>query len=555
MESVFELLKSKFFSFLQSHFSLSAQTVAAVELVLQEDANKADFGDMSSNAAMVLARSLGRSPRIIAQEIVQYFSDDLIERIDIAGPGFLNFFLIDAAFVVEAQRYATDLAVALQPEQGYIRRSYSVEFVSANPTGPLHIGHGRGGIIGDVMGNVLRFLGNRVTKEFYVNDAGKQIQTLGQSLLIRCQQVLGERVELPEDAYHGEYLRIMAQEMLAQAPENVRRAIDAQDLCFFSEYAYHRLREEQEATLAEYKIQFDVWFSERILHSSHAVDESIQMLIDRGHTYELDGALWFRSTTFGDDKDRVLRRANGEYTYVAADVAYMLHKLHRGAEQLVMVLGQDHHSYVVRLKGILQALGYRADQLDVILYQLVTVKEDGEVLRLSKRAGRIVSLRDIIQLVGSDVARFFYLHRKADAHLDFDLALALRRTDENPVFYLQYAFVRTGSILERACKHEFLATFSMADAKNFSREERILLRKIFSLKTLLVSIAASYQAHLLTYYALDLAQQFHAFYAAYRVVDVEQIEQSRRRLALVSLVRSQLALCFDLLGICAPEQM
>ncbi len=555
MITPFDMLSARFLGFLQKRFSLDAAVMENIAIVLQEDVRKSEFGDMSCNAAMVLARKLAKAPRVIADEIVSNFSDELVERIEIAGPGFLNFFLTDACFAREAQLYAIDVAAALSPAPSYQRREFSVEFVSANPTGPLHIGHGRGGIIGDVLGNVLRFLGNRVVKEFYVNDAGKQINTLGLSLMVRCRQVLGEAVELPEEAYHGEYLRDMALEMVAAAPDVVRSALEKQDVCYFSEYAYHRLREEQEETLSEYKIAFDVWFSERTLHASGAVSSAINKLIERGHTYEHEGALWFRSTTFGDDKDRVLCRANGEYTYVAADVAYMLDKLERGAEQLIMVLGQDHHSYVVRLKGILQALGYRPEQLDVILYQLVTVKEDGEVMRLSKRAGRIVSLQDIIDTVGSDVARFFYLNRKADAHLDFDLALALRRTDENPVFYLQYAYVRTGSILERAQNTPEIASFSPQDLCGFDLEEKALLRKIFALKTMLLSISCNYQAHLLTYYVLELAQQFHAFYAVHRVIELESIEQTKRRLALVALVRSTLAACFDLLGIGKPQQM
>lgn len=555
MVTVFERLEKHFFDFLRTEFGLEDSVMSSIAFSLQDDPKKSDFGDFSSNAAMVLARVLQRAPRQIAQEIVSLFSDALVARVEIAGPGFLNFFLTDEAFAEESQFYFRDITAALMPNEGYQERSYSVEFVSANPTGPLHIGHGRGGIIGDVLGNVLRFLGNSVVKEFYVNDAGRQIQTLGRSLQLRCRQQLGEAVVIPEDAYHGEYLVKMAQDMLAAAPKAVRAALEKDDVVYFSEYAYQRLREEQEETLAAYKIHFDVWFSERKLHVSGAVTDAINKLIDRGHTFEQEGALWFRSTSFGDDKDRVLRRANGEYTYVAADVAYMLDKLHRGAEQLIMILGQDHHSYVVRLKGILQALGYRADQLDVILYQLVTVKEDGEVMRLSKRAGRIVSLRDIIDTVGSDVARFFYLNRKADAHLDFDLNLALRRTDENPVYYLQYAYVRTGSILDRASTMPEIKDFSDLDLHNFSKEELVLLRKLFSLKSVLLVISNNYQAHHLTYYVLELAQQFHAFYAVNKVLELTEKEQTRRRLALVKLVRLVLGQILDLLGISKPASM
>ncbi len=556
METPFEAFQSRFFDFLLAHFSLERSTLTDVALILLDDPRKDGFGDFSSNAAMVLARMLGRAPRVIAQEIVAAFTDEALDRVEIAGPGFLNFFVTDAYFAQEATLYATSVAKALTfEERAYSRRNFSVEFVSANPTGPLHIGHGRGGIIGDVLGNILRLLGHTVTKEFYINDAGKQIQVLGRSLMIRCQQLLGDSIQLPEEAYHGEYLVGMARDMIATTWELVVKAIAEDDVCYFSEYAYHRLREEQEETLAEYKIVFDVWFSERTLHASGAVSRAIDLLIERGHTYELDGALWFRSTAFGDDKDRVLRRANGEYTYVAADVAYMINKLERGADQLVMVLGQDHHSYVVRLKGILSALGYRPEQLDVILYQLVTVKEDGEVMRLSKRAGRIVSLRDIIDTVGADVARFFYLNRKADAHLDFDLGLALRRTDENPVFYLQYAYVRTGSILSRAQNIAEIKDFSVQDLRGFDSSEKVLLRKIFSLKSMLLNISCNYQAHLLTYYVLDLAQQFHAFYAVSRVILPEEPEQSRRRLALVKLLRDMFKECFSLLGISTPDEM
>ncbi len=275
----------------------------------------------------------------------------------------------------------------------------------------------------------------------------------------------------------------------------------------------------------------------------------------RGHTFIQDGALWFRSTEFGDDKDRVLKRSNGEVTYVAADVAYMLNKLNRGAQKLIFVLGQDHHSYVVRLKGVMAALGHNPDNLDVILYQLVTLKEDGVALRMSKRAGRIVSLEDIIETVGADVARFFYLNRKADAHLDFDLALALKKTDENPVFYIQYAYVRTKSIFEKAAEHAELNNISANDLTDLDDEEKQLIKKIVAFKTLLNSMARNYQVHLLSYYVIELANQFHSFYAAHRVIEMSNITQSRKRLALVQILQNTFALCFELLGISCPEKM
>ncbi|HBY06222.1 MAG: Arginine-tRNA ligase [candidate division TM6 bacterium GW2011_GWE2_42_60] len=550
----FESVQKAFLDYLFTTYELTVEQSASLATTINDDQKKRSFGDLSSNAALIIAKIAGKNPRQIAEECAQNFSHPAVAQITIAGPGFINFTLTSEAFSLCAQSLLKDTKAFFRPTD-LVAKNYSIEFVSANPTGPLHIGHGRGGIIGDVVGNVLRFLGHSVTKEFYINDAGKQLTTLGNSLSIRCQQQLGLPVEIPEDAYQGDYLVTMAQELITAQKARVENAIAQQDVTFFSSYAKEKLLKKIQETLSAYGVHFDVWFSEKTLHDSNAVTEALETLKKNGHTYEQEGALWFKSTHFGDDKDRVLRRSNGEVTYVAADVAYMQNKLARGAEKLILVLGQDHHGYVVRLKGIMAALGYNPDNLDVILYQLVTVKEDGEVVRLSKRAGRIVSLEDIIQTVGPDVARFFYLNRKADAHLDFDLALALKKTDENPVFYLHYAYVRTNSIFEKATDTKALEAPAAADLFNLDAEEQLLIKKIISLKQLLRSIEANNQAHLLTYYALELANTFHSFYAANRVIDLTNVEQSRRRLALVRIIHNTFALCFELLGISCPEKM
>jgi len=550
----FEAVQKAFLSHLITTYGLTTEQSASLTTTINDDQKKQGFGDLSSNAALVIAKIAGKNPRQIAEECAQAFSHPAVAHITIAGPGFINFTLTKEAFALCAQSLLKDTKAFFRPTD-LVTKNYSIEFVSANPTGPLHIGHGRGGIIGDVVGNVLRFLGHTVTKEFYINDAGKQLTTLGISLKIRCQQQLGLSVEMPEDAYQGDYLVAMAQELIATQRATVETALKESSVSFFSQYAKEKLLTKIQETLTAYGVHFNVWFSEKTLHESGAVTEALEILKKNGHTYEQEGALWFKSTSFGDDKDRVLRRSNGEVTYVAADVAYMQNKLARGAEKLVLVLGQDHHGYVVRLKGIMAALGYNPDNLDVILYQLVTVKEDGEVVRLSKRAGRIVSLEDIIQTVGSDVARFFYLNRKADAHLDFDLALALKKTDENPVFYLHYAYVRTNSIFEKATNDTMLDLLSAEDLFNLDSEEQVLIKKIVSLKLLLRSIETNHQAHLLTYYALELANTFHSFYAANRVIDLTNREQSRRRLALIHIIHNTFALCFELLGISCPEKM
>ncbi len=402
-----------------------------------------------------------------------------------------------------------------------------------------------------MLGNVLKFLGHKVTKEFYINDAGAQIKKLGMSLKIRCQQLLGQDVALPEEAYHGEYLIDVAKECIKTHGQSV---LDKPD-DFFAGYAKEILLKEIQQTLKNYGIQFDVWFSEKTLHDSGAITEELKKLAASNNTYEKDGAVWFKSTDYGDDKDRVLRKSDGELTYVAADIAYLDNKVQRGFDHLIMVLGQDHHSYVSRLKGILQAMGRNPDMLDVILYQLVSIKESGVAVRMSKRTGKFVTLNDIIEAVGTDVARFFYLNRKADAHLEFDVELALKKTDENPVYYIQYAYVRTCSILEKAKETPELSDLTEDDLQGITETDAALIKKIISLKELLNGIGKNYQTHLLTYYLLELAHTFHRYYNDNRVIEPANPAQSKARLLLIKQLKDTFGLSLDLLGISKPEKM
>lgn len=534
-----------------SLFATQPEILKQTSLTLNTDPQRQAFGDLSFNGALILAKALQKSPVHVAQELQKAFNHQFVESATIDGPGFLNIVLTKNAFIELAQQLTKQNASFFSLDVGTPKKHHSIEFVSANPTGPLHIGHGRGGIIGDVLARVLTFLGHPVTKEFYINDAGNQMQKLGHSFKIRCQQVLGINEQLSEDAYHGEYLVELAKECIAQYGEAVLSKPDE----FFIAYAKDRLLQRIKDTLAHYGITFDVWFSEKTLHESGAIVKVLEQLTKSGYLYEKDGALWFKSTEFGDDKDRVVRKNTGELTYVAADIAYAENKISRGLDQLVMVLGQDHHSYVIRLKAVMQALGYDPKRLDVILYQLVTIKESGQLLRLSKRAGRIVTLEDVIETVGKDVARFFYLHKKADAHLEFDIDLALKHTDENPVYYLQYAYVRTKSILAKANEIPELQNINANDARFLADEERLLLKKITALKEVLEAIGRNYQTHTLTYYALELAQAFHHYYSHHKVIDIEHTERSRARLLMVDLVRSTFKTIFDLLGVSAPEKM
>jgi arginyl-tRNA synthetase len=323
---------------------------------------------------------------------------------------------------------------------------------------------------------------------------------------------------------------------------------------FFADYAKLHLLAQQKQTLADYGIIFDEWFSEKQLHDSEAVANAIAYLQDRDFIYEADGALWFASTRFGDDKDRVVRKATGEWTYVAADIAYLRNKIDRGFKKLIMILGHDHHSYVVRLQGILKALAYNDVTLDVILYQLVTMKASGQLVQMSKRAGTMVTLHDVIDTVGTDVARFFYLNRKADAQLEFDLDLALKKNEENPVYYLQYAYVRTNSLLAKA-EQEGLRDISPDDVTGIGLEEALIVKKIASLKNVLAQIVHNYQTHTLTYYLMELADIFHHYYAHHRIIVAENTQQSRARLAVVTMVNQCFQTVLELLEITRPEKM
>ena len=461
----------------------------------------------------------------VAELIAGGFTHTGVKTIALHPPGFLNFSLTDDAIKELAKQMSEQKKTFFKLYEKPTQNS-NLEFVSANPTGPLHVGHGRGAIIGDVLAKVLNFSGQQATREYYVNNAGEQMKKLANSLRIRCQQVLGEQIDLPENAYHGEYLAELAQTLVQDEGASV---LDKDDQ-FFADYAEKHLLTEIKETLELYGVTFDVWFPETKLHSSGEIAKALDILHEKGYLYEKDGATWFKATEFGDDKDRVVVKADGIYTYAAADIAYMLDKVDRGFNHLVMILGHDHHSYLMRLKCIQKALGIQEYPLDVILYQLVKMKQSGQQVRMSKRAGNIVTLRDVIQAVGKDVARFFFLNRKADAQLEFDIDLAMKKTEENPVFYVQYA--------------QFIGT-----------EEALLLKKMAALRSILQTICRTHQTHLLTYYVLELANIFHNYYAHNRVIDESDVQRSRGRLLLISILKDTFETVLELLGISRPDKM
>lgn len=543
---------------IKNQYSLSEKSVEPITVSLTSP-KEAHFGDVSCNAAMILAKELKTSPRTLAEKIKELLLSDsqlagYISKIEIAGPGFINIFF-------SAPFWKKTVEEILMHDQNYFKPSnleaqrYLVEFVSANPTGPLHIGHGRNGIIGDVLSRVLTFLGHDVTKEFYINDAGNQIVVLGKSFQIRCFQQLGRKEEGAEIGYAGDYLIDLAQRCVAEYGEQ----LFSKPISFFEEYAKEYMLAEIKNDLENYRIEFDSWFSEKSLFESDAVKEVMQLLKDRCYAYESEGALWFKSTAFGDEKDRVIRKSDGTYTYIASDIAYHKNKYDRGFDHLIDILGQDHHGYLMRLRGTMEALGYDAAKLEFILYQLVSIKNGDIAVKMSKRAGTFTTLNDIIEAVGVDVARFFYLNRKADAHLEFDLKAALQKSDENPVFYIHYAFVRMKSILTKAAEKKELAEFiehykEQLEKRNFDEHDPALIKKCISLQSLLEAIGKSHQTHLLAYYSYELAQTFHNYYAHQRIIS-EDLEKTKNKLVLVIMLRKTLGLCLDLLGLSKPESM
>lgn len=544
-----EQIALSFFQFLSSTYNLDQSHLARCAFDMNTDPEKSAFGDINSNAAMVLAKELKSNPRAIAQTVIEKFSHPLVAKIEIAGPGFLNFFLTDAAIINVAQQIFDQKNMFFKPDLQ--SQKINIEFVSANPTGPLHFGHGRNGILGDTLANILTFLGHDVTREFYINDAGAQIIKLGNSLKIRYLQATGSNDVMPDDAYHGQYLIDFAHDLVREFSATLHN----NDEEFFANIAKEKMLAQQQETLNSYGINFDVWFSEKALKDSISIDQYIKRLTDNGYTYELDGALWFATTKFGDDKDRVLRKSDGTYTYLAGDLPYLVNKLERGYDKLIMILGHDHHSFVVRLHALMQALGYNPDKLTVILYQLVHILKDGQAAKMSKRAGTIVDLHDIINTVGKDVARFFYLNRKADAELEFDLELALTTSSENPVFYIQYAYVRTCSIQEKAVLiNPKFAIISADDCTTLSSKEKELVKKIVSLKSLLISINNNYQTHMVAYYTYELAHLFHAYYNNSKAL-VEDVAQTKNNLFVIQIMHQTFELCFDLMGISSPKKM
>ncbi len=517
-----------------------------------------EHGHYATTVAMTLAKKLRRNPRNIAEDIVNFINEkqcDFIEKIEIAGPGFINFFIKPEAFsstlvhvLAEGEHYgSSDIG----------RGKYvQVEFVSANPTGPLHIGHGRGAAVGDSLARILRFCGYKTQKEYYINDAGKQMEILGSSVYIRYLQQLGEEVDFPDDHYKGDYIIELAQEIIQQKQDSLKNIPRDEAIAFCCEYACKQILDGIKKDLQDFGVEFDQWFSEKSLHETGEVKKSIEFLKQRGHIYEKDGALWFKSSSFGDEKDRVVVRSNGETTYFAADIAYHWNKLKRGFNTVIDIWGADHHGYVARMKAAVQALGYDQSSLQVILVQLVNLLRGGQPVAMSTRAGKFVTLREVVEEVGSDAARYIFLTRRSDSHLDFDLEIAKEQSSNNPVYYVQYAHARLCSIFEVAQKKGI--DFNKEKAPNLSllKEEREIkiIQLINEFPYVVQASALHLEPHRIPYYLHNLVSEFHSYYNHHRII-CDDAELTMARLYLAEATRIVIRNALKLIGVSAPEKM
>ena len=532
-----------------------SESLTSIPIVFTVPKNEI-YGDYATNLAMTLAKVLKQSPMKIAESLVNHIPTDLdwLEKIEVVKPGFINFFLKDKA-LHDILPIIIDPNKVFGQNQWGMGKKVQIEFVSANPTGPLHIGHGRGAALGGVLTNLLQATGHEVSTEYYLNDLGTQMETLGRSIQARFRELRGEDVIFPENGYKGEYIKEIAAEILKENSEGTADE-STLDLSFFSRYGRQAILKDIQEDLETFGIRFDNWFSEESLVRQGLVEDLITAMKNKGLFYQADGALWFKSSDFGDEKDRVVVRANGALTYFASDMAYHLHKLNRGYDRLIDIWGADHHGYVPRLKAALQSLGHDANALTVILVQLVTLIREGKPVAMSTRAGEFVTLREVLDEVGKDAARFIFLTRRSDSPLDFDLDLAKKQSNENPVYYVQYAHARVCSILAVAQSQGFI--IEDLDTKTLHRltlpEERSLCKHLTEYPEEIHQAALKLEPHRIPFYLGELAAQFHHYYNHHRIIQ-EDRELSQARLILSQAIGTVIKNALKLLGVSAPQKM
>ncbi|MBI5742015.1 MAG: arginine--tRNA ligase [Nitrospirae bacterium] len=525
------------------------------------------MGDFATTIAMRLAKALKRPPKKIADEIVAEIKGiagaDIFDEIEIAGAGFINFKLKKEFLHAGLERLLREEHSSLRSDIGKGSR-VQVEFVSANPTGPLHVGHGRGAAVGNALCRILKAAGFDVQREFYINDAGLQVRLLGESVFARYLQLMGYDAPLPEDGYKGDYVEPIAEEIVKSAGEEYLNKSFEECGEFFIDYSYKRMLADLEEDLKDFGVVFDRWQSEKELYEKGKVREALASLQQKNLIYEKDGARWFESSRFGDDKDRVVVKKDGEFTYFAPDIAYHKDKLDRGFDTIINIWGADHHGYIPRIKSALEAFGLPRDKFRVILIQMVSLLRHGEPVQMSKRAGEFVTLREVVDEVGADITKFIFLTRRADSQLEFDIEVAKEQSAENPVFYVQYAFARISSIFRQAAEKRGHGARGMwqGDDKDTRRrldlltenEELSLIKKLLQYPMVFEGAALSLEPHRITYYLQELAGMFHSYYNKHRVIS-DDADLANARLSLCRAVQIVLKEGLNMLGVSAPERM
>ncbi|EGQ0287817.1 arginine--tRNA ligase [Staphylococcus pseudintermedius] len=527
------------------------ESIPEIKIEIPKDTKN---GDYATNIAMVLTKLAKRNPREIAQLIVDHLDTEAahVKKIDIAGPGFINFYL-DSSYL----NAVIDQALELDTQFGRVAESKNkkilVEYVSANPTGDLHIGHARNAAVGDTLCNILDAAGYDVTREYYINDAGNQITNLAKSIEARYLQHLGQKAEMPADGYHGQDIKNIGADLAEKQP-NLMDLSDDERLKTFRQLGVDYEMAKLKQDLADFNIHFDNWFSETSLYEKGEIKAVLERMKENGYTYEQDGATWLRTTDFKDDKDRVLIKKDGTYTYFLPDIAYHYDKFQRGNDNLINLFGADHHGYINRLKASLETFGVDSDRLEIQIMQMVRLMQDGEEVKMSKRTGNAITLREIMDEVGIDAARYFLTMRSADTHFDFDMALAKEQSQDNPVYYAQYAHARICSILRQAEAQGYQVEKG-ADYQTITNDKAIeLLKKVAEFEPMIEGAAEARAPHRVTNYIQDLAAHFHKFYNAEKVLTEDQAK-TKAHLALIDAVRITLRNALQLVGVTAPEQM
>ena len=532
---------------------LGVETVSSIEI---EVPRQESMGDLATTVAMSLTKSLNKPPRKIAEDIVNAIEDKaFFEKIEIAGPGFVN-------FTFSKEYLYSGLKDLLKLQGDFLRcnigqgKRIQIEFVSANPTGPLHLGHGKGAATGAALSNLLHAAGYEVVREYYINDAGKQVKLLGLSVFARYQQLHDVEYPFPEDGYKGAYIEDIAREIMKEKRKKYIQSGFEEVSDFFIDYSYKKILSGIKDDLKAFGVDFDIWQSERELFDSGKVENAIDDLKGKGHIYEKDGAVWFRATAFGDEKDRVIIKQDGEYTYFTSDIAYHKKKIDQEYDEIIDIWGADHHGYIPRVQAVIEALGYPKEKLKVILVQMVNLLRGGKPVQMSKRAGEFITLKDVIDEVGADTTKFIFLTRRPDSHLDFDLEVAKTQSSENPVFYVQYANARINSIYKHAREKGIdTGMFSDADLSFLSAPEELrVVKKLLLYPMIFEGAAKAHEPHRITFYLQELSGMFHPYYNKCRIV-VEDDSLTGARLALCEAVRIVLKEGLQVLGISAPDKM